>query len=197
MGTDINMATNTSSGAFFEAKYAAAADPWRFATSLYERERYSKILSVLRGRRYQRAFEPGCSIGVLTAGLAELCDSVEAIDISPTAVDRARKRCRNFANVRVTKGQLPGDVPDGVFDLIVFSEIGYYFEPAALFRIATQLAGRLSSGGIFLAAHWLGASPDHRLKGDEVHALLGRIPGFERTLAERHEGFRMERWIRR
>jgi SAM-dependent methyltransferase len=187
---------NPSSEQFFEQKYAAAADPWAFATSAYELERYQTIIRALSGRRYKRAFEPGCSIGILTCDLADLCDRVEAIDISSSAVDRARERCAGFDNVRITHGKLPEAVPSGSFDLIVLSEIGYYFSPEVLLEIASQLLERLTFGGVLFAAHWLGHSPDHQLTGDEVHALLGTVPKMQRTLAERHEGFRLELWTR-
>jgi SAM-dependent methyltransferase len=188
--------TDTSSEEFFEQKYAAAVDPWAFETSRYERERYGTIISALGDRRYKRAFEPGCSIGILTRDLADLCDRVEAIDISSRAVARARERCCGLDNVKIAQGKLPDAIPPGSFDLIVLSEIGYYFAPEVLLEIASQLVARLTSNGVLLAAHWLGRSPDHQLGGDEVHALLGSIPEIERTLAERHEGFRLERWTR-
>ena len=190
------MTKDTTSRQFFEAKYAASGDPWQFATSSYERERYATILNALAGRRYARAFEPGCSIGVLTRQLAQICDSVEAIDISPTAVAAARQTCLDCANVKVTTGYLPDSIPQGVFDLIVFSEIGYYFDAARLHQVVAQLVDRLTAGGVFLAAHWLGDSDDHVLSGDQVHRLLGAMEGIEKTLAERHKGFRIERWTR-
>jgi len=190
------MNIDSSSEEFFESKYAAAADPWDFETSAYERNRYTTIVRALQGRRYKRAFEPGCSIGLLTLELARICDSVEAIDISPTAVACARARCAACENVTVRQGKLPGSVPDGLFDLIVFSEIGYYFAADVLTKIVQDLVGRLTPEGLFLAAHWLGVSPDHRLKGDQVHALLEGTPGLTPTFAERHEGFRIERWTR-
>ena len=74
----------------------------------------------------QTGFEPGCSIGVLTERLARICDQVEAMDISPTAVARTRDRCGLLQNVTVSHGALPVDLPTGYFDLIVLSEIGYY-----------------------------------------------------------------------
>jgi SAM-dependent methyltransferase len=188
--------SDASSEHFFEQKYAAAADPWAFATSRYERERYRTIVRALSDRRYKRAFEPGCSIGVLTRDLAELCDRIEAIDISSSAVSQAQERCFGLDNVKIAQGKLPDALPFGSFDLIVLSEIGYYFAPEALLEITSQLVSRLTIKGVFLAAHWLGQSPDHKLTGDEVHTLLGSIPGIERTLAERHEGFRLERWTR-
>ena len=113
--------TDASSEQFFEQKYAAEADPWAFATSDYERERYRTILRVLGDRRYKRAFEPGCSIGILTRDLADLCDRVEAIDISSSAVARAQERCFGLETVNIAQGKLPDAVPSGSFDLIVLS----------------------------------------------------------------------------
>jgi Nodulation protein S (NodS) len=50
---------------YFEAIYAATNDPWSFASSAYEREKYALTLSALPKSRYQMGLEIGCSIGVL------------------------------------------------------------------------------------------------------------------------------------
>jgi SAM-dependent methyltransferase len=134
---------------------------------------------------------------VLTSGRASLSDEVEAFDIAPSAVAAARERCRGLANVHLTCKALAEDGIDGQFDLIVLSEIGYYFEVAKLRRIAISLMSRLLPGGVILAAHWLGTSRDHLLKGDSVHDVLrftfGEV-GFVLDHAERYPGFRMDRW---
>ena len=190
------MTEDTTSQAFFEAKYRQAGDPWDFATSVYEQKRYSAIISSLDNRRFRRAFEPGCSIGVLTQRLAALCDQVEAIEISSTAASQAEERCSSLPNVSVRQGSLPGDLPSGTFDLILFSEIGYYFQAASLMSLVTELVGRLDTGGVLLAAHWLGVSPDHLLSGDQVHELLSTLPGLRSTFAERHPAFRINHWTK-
>jgi chemotaxis methyl-accepting protein methylase len=85
---------------------------------------------------------------------------------------------------------------DAAPDLIVLSEIAYYFDAAELYRIAKNLYERLSSGGTLLAVHWLGKSDDHLLHGDEVHdVLLDALPRKQQTGA-RHTGFRIDRWTR-
>ena len=189
------MTNDSSSQAFFEEKYGAAADPWAFASSDYEQHRYTTILNALGRRRYHRAFEPGCSIGILTERLAPRCGQVEAIDISPTAVSRAQERCQFLPNVTIKPGALPDQIPDGTFDLIVFSEIGYYFDQPTLVSLARELADRLRNEGMLLAVHWLGTSPDHRLTGDQVHDLLG-IVNLVPTRSRRYEGFRLDCWSR-
>lgn len=191
------MIPDTTSAAFFERKYKESNDPWAFATSPYERRRYAAILSAIGGHRYRHVFEPGCSVGILTEQLANIADQVDAMDISPTAVAQAEQRTRHLPNVRTTCGALPALIPRGTFDLILFSEIGYYFTADALFSLATQLVDRNCKSGVFLAAHWLGESPDHLLSGDHVHEVLSRLPNLSHQHAERHDGFRLDLWLRR
>jgi len=189
------MPGDPSSQTFYEKMYAGVADPWAFATSPYEHYRYTRILNALGQRHYQRAFEPGCSIGVLTEQLAFVCAHVEATDISTIAVSRAQDRCRALPNVIIKQGGLPDQIPDGMFDLIIFSEIGYYFDRETLVSLAQELFNRLRSEGMFLAVHWLGVSPDHRLTGDQVHELL-EATILAPTRWERYESFRLDCWSR-
>jgi len=187
---------NTTSQEFFEVKYQQNADPWAFAYSDYELERYQATTAALTDRRYQRAFEPGCSIGVLTRLLSTICDQVEAMDIAPSAVSGARERCKDLDNVVVVCGALPEVIPEGSFDLIVLSEIGYYFYEEQLRNLAHDLVERLSLRGVLLAVHWLGSSDDHLLHGDQVHTILGSLNALVHDCSELHTGFRLDRWTR-
>lgn len=185
-----------SSADAFEAMYRASQDPWQFATSAYEQSRYDAILRSLQRSRYDTAFEPGCSVGVLTARLAAICRRVLATDIAPTAVFRAAERCKHWGSVSVQLAAGLTDLPDEPVDLVVFSEIGYYFDAPALERYAAELAAQLIPGGEFIAAHWLGMSPDHVLHGDVVHeTLLATLP-LSWVQGARHEGFRIDSWMR-
>lgn len=191
------MSPDTTSQAFFEEKYRRNPDPWSFASSPYELSRYRATLAALTGRHFRRAFEPGCSVGVLTERLGWLADSVEAIDIAPAAVAQAKLRCRARANVHIRQGKLPGDLPEGPLDLVVFSEIGYYFDAPTLADIGASLAQRLvAPGGTLLAVHWTGISPDHLLRGEEVHSVLRALPGLTLQHAEVHEHFLLDLWER-
>jgi cyclopropane fatty-acyl-phospholipid synthase-like methyltransferase len=98
---------------YFENLYEQSPDPWGFETSPYERKKYERTLGVLQGRRYQRALEVGCSIGVFTVKLAPLCDEVLAVDVSERAVAAARERLAGFPHVRVERRRLPEDTPEG------------------------------------------------------------------------------------
>ncbi len=188
------MSLSPTNADFFETMYSERQDPWDFASSQYERDRYAAIIRALGNRRYCYAFEPGCSIGILTAQLAMFCDRIEAMDISQTAVARARVHCESLPNVRILCGSLPDLIPNEEFDLVVFSEIGYYFSETQLRSLAIELVSRMTPEGTFLAVHWLGSSQDHVLDGDRVHCILQTIPNLSLVESERYPGFRLNRW---
>jgi SAM-dependent methyltransferase len=190
----------TSKAEFFEAKYVERADPWDFAGSPYELGRYDAIIAALDHRRYRRVFEPGCSIGILTRRLTELSDSVVAIDFSATAVAQALTRCRDFPGVEMYCASLPEYIPalgqGSRFDLIVLSEIGYYFRPHEWESLTARIVESMEQGAILLAAHWLGDSIDHQMTGDAVHEILNLRDGLQLEHSERHGSFRIDRWVR-
>ena len=51
---------------YFKGMYATEADPWRFATSAYERDKYAATLAALPRSHYVSGLDVGCSIGVFT-----------------------------------------------------------------------------------------------------------------------------------
>ncbi|SDE98066.1 class I SAM-dependent methyltransferase [Terriglobus roseus] len=188
---------STSSADFFENKYRQAPDfdPWRFATSEYELSRYRVVMQALEGRIYKHAYEPGCSIGVLTQQLASVCKTVDACDFSATAVDVARERCRDLPGVTVRCASLTGSQPWSKFDLIVLCEIGYYFTADAWQKLVENMVHAMRPGTVVLACHWLGESEDHVQRGQEVHEAISH-PLLVGTLSSCYEGFRLDRWIR-
>lgn len=185
-----------TSAAAFELKYRAESDPWNFRASAYERDRYRRILSSLDRPRYTHAFEPGCSIGELTAQLADRCDRITATDVSWTALERAQLRCSTLPNVHFDRCDLGLEMPAGGFDLIVLSEIAYYFDHVTLARIADRLQQALLPGGELVVSHWLGHSSDHVLHGDEVHRIMANELSLQLRESSRYEGFRLDAWIK-
>ncbi len=178
----------------FEPMYDADGDPWSFASSEYELGRYAATTALL-APHYRRCFEPGCSIGVLTERLAARCDEVVAVDPSPTAVEHARRRVRAWSGVSVDVACIPEWWPDGMFDLVVFSELGYYWDAADLDALVDRLAGLVEPGGDLVAVHWRGHSADHVLHGDEVQTILTARLGVPTVIDGRPE-FVAARWRR-
>jgi predicted TPR repeat methyltransferase len=182
--------------ASFEARYERDPDPWGFATSFSEVRRYELTVAALPRPRFHRVFEPACANGELTWRLAERSDQVEAMDCSPTAVARARARCAGLPGVVITVGELPHAWPQGRFDLVVFSELGYYFDVGELAGLRDAAAGALVSSGILVGVHWLGTSEDHLLSGDEVHRVLHEGKSLELIARYRDDQFRLDVWER-
>jgi trans-aconitate methyltransferase len=185
-----------SSAEFFEAKYEHDPDPWQFAKNDYELHRYDETIKSLSGRRYRLAYEPGCSVGVLTERLADLCDNVEAIDFSSSAVAQAQARCAHLANVKVSCRSITEYQPDRSMDLLVLSELGYYFTPEEWQRTSNRLISLLPVGGTMIAVHWLGFSKDHRISGEQVHEVLKQSTLLQGEQTDRHESFLLDRWKR-
>ena len=92
---------------YFEDLYAKEADPWRFATSDYEHEKYDATLAALPRARYARGLEIGCSIGVLTRRLAARCDRLLATDIAEEPLREARLRSANAPWVKFAAAPPP------------------------------------------------------------------------------------------
>ena len=157
---------------YFENLYAESPDPWGFETSEYERRKYERTLGVLTHRRYRRALEVGCSIGVFTEMLAPLCDELVAVDVSEKAVAAAKERLESFPQVRIELRRLPEETPEGPFDLVVASEVMYYWPEDVMLGALSRFEEVLVPGGALLAVHWRKETKTYPLQGDEVHGLL-------------------------
>jgi predicted TPR repeat methyltransferase len=159
---------------YFEGLYAESGDPWDFETSEYEQNKYARTLAVLGGRTFRRALEAGASIGIFTGMLADRCDELLAVDVSEQAVAAARRRLSGRAHVRVERRTLPEEMPDGPFDLIVASEVLYYFPREEMLAVLECFERELARGGSLLAVHWRRETKTYPLQGDEVHELLAQ-----------------------
>lgn len=157
---------------YFDEIYQGNPDPWQFESSWYEQRKYAVTMAALPERHYQSAFEPGCSAGVLSSLLAERCDRLLATDIVPDVVGRARERCRKSNGVRIELRAIPEEWPTGPFDLVVLSEIAYYFDRPTLQEIMTRVLATSTAGATVVAVHWRGTT-NYPLSGDEAHAIIG------------------------
>jgi SAM-dependent methyltransferase len=181
---------------YFDGMYAASADPWEFASRWYEARKYAISLALLPREHYGHAFEPGCSIGVLTALLAARCDQLLACDVAAAAVDSAARRTAPLGHVRVERRDILRDWPPGTFDLIVFSEVLYYYAGEDLNRVLGQAAAALRPDGNLLAVHWRHPVTDYPRSGDEVHLILAGHPGLARLVEHREPDFVAEVYTR-
>ncbi len=181
----------TVDAGYFRDRYAASPDPYGLAERWYEARKYAVTVALLPRERYGAACEPGWSIGVLTALLASRCDSLLACDVVPDAVAAARARTAGLPGVRVERRAVPGEWPSRSFDLIVFSELLYYFDDADLDQVLRLGIGALRPGGHLVAVHWRHPAP-HPRTGDDVHRQLAAHSGLARLAHYRDPDFTAE-----
>ncbi|GII99950.1 LmbE family N-acetylglucosaminyl deacetylase [Sediminihabitans luteus] len=155
---------------FFDRFYARRADPWGFETRWYEERKRDLTLAVLPRARFGRGLEVGCSTGVLTARLAERCDSLLGVDITDAPLAAARARLGE--RVRLEKHATPADWPEGRFDLVVLSEVGYYWDAHDLARGVDRAVASLADDGVLVACHWRHPVREYPTTGDAVHRAL-------------------------
>lgn len=164
---------NTLPPDYFDAVYQANEDPWGFETSPYEREKYAATLAALPLPHYAEAFEIGCSLGVLTQQLAPRCGHLLAVDVAQAALDKARQRCAKLPQVELQLMRVPEEFPtERRFDLILVSEVGYYWSPEDLQRATDLMLATLRPGGQLLLVHWTPPVHDYPLTGDDVHEFF-------------------------
>jgi SAM-dependent methyltransferase len=165
---------------YFDRMYAGTEDPWELSTRWYEQRKYAITLALLPRRRYRHAFEPGCSIGILTELLALRCDHVTAVDVAAAAVRAADARLRDAGlrgQVTLARSSLDEAWPPGPFDLLVLSEVAYYLHADALATVLRRECPGLRPGATVVAAHWRHAVADYPLTGDAAHAVIADTPG--------------------
>ena len=182
---------------YFRDLYASSADPWGMTDRWYETRKYALSLALLPRERYASAFEPGCSIGVLTARLAPRCDRLLACDTAAAAVESARARTAGLPGVRVEQRAIPRQwPPEPSFDLIVLSELLYYFGDTDLDEVLRLSTRALRPDGHLLAVHWRHDAADYPRTGDSVHAALAANRGLARLACYQDPDFTAEVFTR-
>jgi predicted TPR repeat methyltransferase len=180
---------------YFEAMYAENVDPWDFERSDYERRKYALTVASLPNAHYTNAFEPGCSVGVLTERLATRCDRLLACDMMGSPLVAAANRLASSSNVRVEERTIPDDWPKESFDLIVLSEVAYYFDVATLTRITDLVVDSTVVGAHVIAVHWRGPT-NYPLTGDSAHDIVDESAALDLIVHHVEDDFVLDVWER-
>jgi len=171
-------------------------DPWDLETSALDQESYARQLALVGDRRYGRVLEIGCAAGAFTRRLAALADRVLALDVAPSAIERARQDVPPNVDFRVGDAMELDPVREGPWDLVVMSETIYYLGWLYTFFevgwLADQLFEATESGGRFLMANTYGSSSQSLMQPwliDTYRDLFANV-GFK---LEARESFRSEK----
>lgn len=178
----------------FEDLYSKQQDPWQYETSAVEKARYEAILRVLGPRKFERALEIGCSVGVFTEMLAPRCDELLAVDFVDAAVEIARKRLADAPSVTVERRTIPREMPAGDFDLIICMDVMYYWTREVQLKALGAFEAALRSGGSLLIEHESANSRFRATRGDRVHFVVEENTGLEHAVSMNEGGFRTDRF---
>lgn len=188
----------TASVDHFHALYASHADPWHTDDSWYEQRKRAILLAALPMRRFASAYEPGCGNGALTLALARRCDRLIASDFCDEAVRLTLARFTDGAHVNVRKEILPEQWPapdkHPAFDLIVLSELCYYFEASQLTTLSALAIDSLQDGGYLTACHWKKPFDDRQQDTADMHSLFARHPELQAFAHYEDDDFRLDLW---
>jgi len=178
---------------YFEDMFQQTHDPWELETSPYEQAKFADSIAALSGRTYAQALEVGCAKGVLTSQLAEWCGALLAIDVSETALAAAQQRLTDAPHVEFERMAFPGDAPDRQFDLVVLSEVAYYWNDPDLKRSASWLKSHMVPGGDILLVHFTGET-DYPQTGDGAADMLIELtsPIMGLIASQRREHYRLD-----
>ncbi len=179
--------------AYFGELYAQD-DPYGYRNRWYEERKRALLLAALPRRHFGAAWELGCSNGELTAALAARCDSVLATDLSARAVELATMRTAQSGNVTVARASHPDDWPAGQFELIVFSEVGYFLTSLALDACIARMRESLTPQGVLVACHWQYPFAQAVTAPCEVHGRLQAAIDLPQLLHYRDRDMLLEAW---
>jgi Nodulation protein S (NodS) len=185
----------STSRSYFESMYATNDDPWNFAHSDYESRKYALTVASLPRARYANAFEPGCSVGVLTEHLAPRCGRLLATDMMGAPLALAATRLEPYDNVQVDERTIPDDWPDELFDLVVLSEVAYYFDVKTLTHVTNLVTNSTIGGAHVVGVHWRGRT-DYPLSGDAAHAVIDQHPQLTLVVHHVEDDFVLDVWER-
>ncbi|MGI9156122.1 MAG: class I SAM-dependent methyltransferase [Marmoricola sp.] len=155
----------------FEALYRRDSDPFRVATSWYERRKEQILLAGLTRARYRLAWDCATGTGQLAHRLAACCDDVLATDASPTAVELASALTAGQPRVRCGVSALP-EIPAEcqAADLTIVAEVLYYLPQRAR---AAAIGALVDQSGELVSVHWRHHPHDGHVSGTEVTDELG------------------------
>ena len=181
---------------YFDQVYRENKDPWRFETSPYEADKYRVSLDMLPNEQYNNAFEIGCSIGVFTKLLAPRCQRLLAVDTASIALEKAKQRCQKITQVTFALMSVPDEFPSEQFNLIVLSEVGYYFSEHDLSRLGKKITRHAIPGAHLLLVHWLLPVHDYPIGGDQVHEHFQTLTGWNQLSGHRTDHYRADVLVR-
>jgi len=154
---------------YFEERFKKE-DPWKYFSCEYEKEKYVRQIEAVKQYFFhpQNILEIGCAEGAYTLMLARAFPEagILGIDISKTAVERAKQNCQHLQNVNIIQADIrelfkKGYFPENTFDVVIQSELLYYLFPELVIRLElihylSSITKIMKNNGIFVTANQYG-----------------------------------------
>jgi ubiquinone/menaquinone biosynthesis C-methylase UbiE len=145
----------------FEELYRESAEPYGYSHRAIEVLRHRFVVDKVRhlAPRPVQILDVGCSLGQLTCQLGPISETTVAMDVSPTAVRKARGRCESSGGrYRYAVGSavaLPFD--DQLFDLVVLCDglVGWNLSPQQRAAALGEAHRVVRPGGYVLLTEFL------------------------------------------
>ena len=145
---------DSTSPAIFDLMYRCKKDPWNYSSSAYEKQKYGETLEAISGKKFRRILEVGCAEGVFTDMLSAYAEELLAVDVSKTALERAKRRNCENRHVKFDCINIENECLQGKFDLILCSEVLCYLDtPDRVEKVRDKLTEYLEPGGSILLVH--------------------------------------------
>jgi hypothetical protein len=107
----------------------------------------------------------------------------------------AADRLDAYPNVQVEVRTIPDEWPDEIFDLVVLSEVAYYFDVETLSRITELVVASTVVGAHVVGVHWRGRT-DYPLTGDGAHAVIDQQAKLALIVHHVEDDFVLDVWER-
>lgn len=146
-------------------------DPWHMASE-QEQARFVETNTIIErdiGEHFERVLEIGCGEGHQTEHLLQLADRITGIDVSATAIERAKKRLPDAEFLVGDIYAQPWADERGRFDLVTACEVIYYMSDMPKFLKQMDTLGHDCLVTYFAPA------------ARKVEAHVMAMPGVERT----------------
>ncbi len=111
-------------------------------------------------------------------------------------LDRARRRCADLTIIEFLLARGLADGFDRPFDLIVLSEIVYYWGDPDIALVGAAIDRWLEPGGRVLLVHWLAETNNPQTADDAVSALHGEVRDLRIVRQARRAAYRLDLWRR-
>ncbi len=171
---------------------ARSDDPWDTHASPYEQHKYAQTIACLPRDHYRCGLEVGCGAGGLTALLAPRCDALVAIDCTAAALAVAQ-RYTTSRNVDFREAAAPGFWSTQPPDLVVLSEVLYFFTDAESTALAERLSQDCAVACDVVLVNWSGDTGGAIGGEAAARRLISKMVATHRCLAAwRFDRFRID-----